>query len=297
MPRILVIDTESIEATNSRDYRERRAAIKAGFTVLHVGFHQLFISDQSSIGTLLRGNLVFLRHFAHHEGAFKKWISENQGSLMVPNYDMANKWYEVVLSAKDPEYWLGRKMAYENVESMFSEDLSFEEATKKRRNLIESIFAKYSIDNKVFLKTPSKYNLDAGLYTKEDIKCAFDQLAVFSHMPLTTLIYSQPVEVKKINHYYRREEYRCLIIDNKISSVSLYSDRRTRRDYLEVREFAEKFVECFKRHLPHSYCLDVMRLIDGRVVVVELNDIAAMGFYADNDIEKFYADAYRINEG
>jgi hypothetical protein len=102
------------------------------------------------------------------------------------------------------------------------------------------------------------------------------------------------MDIKPSNAGYGIEEYRCLVINNNVVTTSLYTDMPRTRSYSEVNYFANDFVHTFKYQLPNSYDLDICRLTNGELAVVELNDISGCGFFADHDLPKLFKSVYRF---
>lgn len=290
-----LITNQAIRGNNYAQHyggHEYNAAKHAGFTVVELNSSSLFFGDGPDIN--LAGAPTFVRHYANEDAMFSKFVKKHGGKLMVPQYFDANEWYKVVPNDALTSYWFGGRLVnWMDLEGLdpngdhgkFMRGLTF---------AAQTIF-EHAIDKKMFIKAPQKRSLGAGLYTKgEFLEAVQWELAMGVHGKLREIIYAQPMAIRERKTGYRRDEYRCLIVGDKVSSVSLYTDKKRKRDYTDIEAFANEFAAHFAGRLPRAYCLDLCRMIDTTIAVVEINDICAMGFYADNDIYKFFQDVYDL---
>jgi hypothetical protein len=273
--------------------REAKAIAKAGFEVMELETGMFGISNDPNYD--MTGRTVITRHYAGEDRAIVPYVEAHGGTLAVPGYANVQDWYKLPLDVFTDVFMGGRRMAwYPLAPYGYLETL---EESKALRLLIEKAFDEFAIDGKVFAKSETKNSFSAGLYTKDElIEDLTFLLGISCHRMPKELIISQPMPITELPHSkYKKDEYRCLIVDNKVSSVSLYTDDpRPHRDYKEVEHFAQQFANAFQNKLPKAYDLDVARLTNDKLAVVELNDISACGFFADNDLDKLFADLYRL---
>lgn len=271
--------------------KEEDAAVKAGFNVYHPNLSAVLTDEP--VG-LLKDARIFARHYAGEGWLFSKYIKNSGGNFIVPNYEQANYWYKLI-DQEDIRRWFKRKLGYIDI-SRFDElekSGSYEESLKYTEELAAKIFDICAVRGKVFVKAPHKLSIGARVYSKKSLIEAINYAIAFSsHYRLTELIYSEPINIAPAKTVYKKAEYRCLIVSNKCSTISIYCEHRTKNNYLLVQGYASQFATAFAGRLPNSYCLDIARLANGELAVVELNDIAGSGFYADHDIDKFYRDVY-----
>lgn len=272
---------------------EFNAARQAGFSVIEIDASSLFFNEGPDID--FDGAPVFVRHYANEDYMFSKFVERHNGKLIVPEYFKANEWYKVVPNDALTSYWFGGRL----VNWMDLEGLDPEANHGKfMRGLTfaaQTIF-EHAKDGKMFIKAPQKRSLDAALYTKgEFLETIQWTLAIGVHVKLREIIYAQPMYIRERKTGYKKDEYRCLVVGDKVSSVSLYTDKKRKRDYSDIEAFANEFATHFAGRLPKAYCLDLCRMIDTTIAVVEINDACAMGFYADNDIYKFFQDIYNLD--
>lgn len=273
--------------------REYEAAKRAGFTIIEINASSLFFSgDQPDLD--LDGAPTFVRHYANEDGLFSNFVEKSGGKLMVPGYFKANEWYKVVPNDVMTSYWFGGRSVNWMDLSGLDPDGNHQSYMRALTFATQTIF-EHSIKGKMFIKAPQKRSLGATLYTKKEFLEAVQwELAMGVHGKLHEIIYAQPMDIAERSVGYKREEYRCLIVGDKVSSVSLYTDKKRKRNYADIEAFANEFAAHFAGRLPVAYCLDLCRLIDTTIAVVEINDICAFGFYADNDINKFFEDVYAL---
>lgn len=234
---------------------------------------------------------VFIRHYAGQHVYYRQYVSECGGRLIVPQYWRANEWWYNTPEPIQKKYF-GRLFGYQDLRRFGYID---EMAQVKDLNAtLERLFDQYAYQGHLFLKAPDKGSLPAALYDLEDAKEQVGYwLAVPCHKRLGTLIWSQPMAIGGAPTKYGKAEYRCFIVDNKCSTISIYTDEQSQtKNCAAIEAFANDFAQSSTAHgnLPHAYCLDIAELQDGRLAVVELNDIAASGFFADHDIKKLYED-------
>lgn len=271
---------------------EEDAITKAGFETMELEAGIFGLTKDPDYD--LTDRPVFCRHYANEDSYFVPYVVAHNGHLVVPDYVLAQEWYKILpLDFIARDYMGGRRMGWYSLKPYrFLEEI---DELKGLKHTINEAFNEYSVNGKVFAKSETKNSFTAKLYTKQDLfETLHFLLGVGCHRTPGELIVSQPMPVQKIDTDYKLKEYRCLIVDNKVSTISLYTDTKQHRDYDEVEQFATRFARQFERHLPNSYDLDVARLADGKLAVVELNDISACGFYADHDIYKFYRDVYKL---
>jgi hypothetical protein len=106
--------------------------------------------------------------------------------------------------------------------------------------------------------------------------------------PSTEILFSEPLQI--LTDARGKREYRCFVVQNRVSSISRYIDYDT--DYeipAQVEEFAAAFVADHRGVLPSCYVLDVAET-DRGMVVIELNGIVASGRYERNDFRKLLMD-------
>jgi len=72
-------------------------------------------------------------------------------------------------------------------------------------------------------------------------------------------------------------EFRCYVIDKKVVGVSRYDDGDNGNDELSDLFVVYEMIEAFSSQ-PASYAIDV-GIIDEKIVLVEINDAWALGFY------------------
>ncbi len=273
---------------------EYNAAKAAGFTVIELPLASILFKEQKS-NIDLTGIPTFIRHYANEDSFFRGFVEGNNGKFIVPSYQKANEWYKVVPNDALASYWLGgRSVSWMDLRGLDPDN----NLGKYKRDMTIAMFTVFekSRHGKVFVKSPQKRSLPATLYTKSDLEEDIGwQMAMNVHGKLHEIIYSEPMDIATRKTGFKREEYRCLIVGEKCSSVSLYTDIKRKRDYSEIERFANEFAEHFYGRLPKAYCLDICRLIDTSLAVVEINDIAAFGFYADNNIYKFFEDIYALD--
>lgn len=285
MPPIILTNQTNNNRWAKREYK---AVLKAGFEVIR--YSPSIIEGQSCDGPDIKNRVVLPRHFAHEDWLYKRYIKRKNGRLLVPDYWKANEWYKVLCNDPQAFRWLGRNLSWVDTSSLYDEDNS----TSKLSSILDDMF-RLAIDGKLFIKSPYKLSIGAGLYTKEEALEAIDyEIAMGVHFRLNEIIYSEPVEIQTLRSGYKRAEYRCVVVGDKVSSVSIYTDYHKERDYDTITEFAEDFVANFSSKLPNSYILDVAKLKNGDVALVELNDISGSGWFADNHLEKIFSDLYKL---
>lgn len=293
-----VLLTNQSEERSSKSYKrfirkEEDAAIKAGFSIYHPNLSAVFTGKPIES---FEGSHIFPRHYAGDDWLFKKYIESSGGIPIVPDYEQANYWYRLI-NQEEIRQWFKRKLGWVDVSRFneLEEGGLYEESQKYREEVVAEIFEACAIGSRVFVKAPHKLSLSARIYTKKSLLEAINNAIAFSaHYRLTELIYSEPVDIAVAKTVYKKSEYRCLIVNNKCSTISIYCEHRTKNNYLLVEGYANRFADAFNGRLPSSYCLDIARLTNGELAVVELNDIAGSGFYADHDIDKFYRDVAMI---
>lgn len=266
------------------DVIEHEAAKRAGFIV-----QQISMEDVLRGVSPIKDVTAFTRHYATDQWMFREYAKKNNITFAIPNYDQANEWYKVVPHDWDAYRWLQREVSYMNVSSLYHDERS---VVKDVQKIVSRIF---DGRERVFAKAPVKLCMDATTYTREELQedLVF-VIGVHAHSRLTDLIYSDPIKIAKVKTAYKKAEYRCLIVGEECSSVSIYSDKKAKRDYSGPRAFAESFARHFKYRLPLAYDLDIARLEDGSYAAIEVNDIAACGFYVDNDVYKLFHDIYQL---
>lgn len=274
--------------TNRWEKRERKAATKAGFEIIR--YNPPIIKELDHGGPNIQGRVVLPRHYANGDRQYRQYVKHKNGRLLVPNYWKANEWYKVLCNDPQAFRWLGRNLSWVDTASLYDED----NPTTKLSIILDDIF-RFAVKGKLFIKSPYKLSIGAGLYTKKEAFEAVDyEVAMGVHFRLNEIIYSEPVEIQAIRSGYRKDEYRCVIVGDKVSSVSLYTDYHKERDYSIITKFAGDFAAYFSGKLPSYYVLDVAKLKNGNVVLIELNDICASGWFADNDLEKIFSDLYKL---
>ena len=93
----------------------------------------------------------------------------------------------------------------------------------------------------------------------------------------------------------RKMEYRVYVIDCKIVDISRYIDYDTNYEIpKKIQKFAEDFIEAHKKLIPKHYCLDILELKNGKVVIGELNGIMASGRYEKINHENFINQVLKI---
>lgn len=277
--------------------REANAIAKAGFEVIELNNSIFGLVDPPDVD--LTGRTVVCRHYAGDDRSFIKWVEANGGTLATPNYAATLHWYKIMrLDNIATKYWFlgGRNMAWYSLAPYGYLETKEEMAAFKE--FIGELYyepGKYVTNGRVFVKADVKGALAAKIYTKEELYETLSFLiGVGCHNTPRELLVSEPMAIAPANTKYKKDEYRCLIVDNKVSTVSLYTDRKANRDYTRVIKFANWFAEKYAGKMPNSYDLDICRREDNSLAVVELNDIAACGFFADHDLDKLFADLYKL---
>jgi hypothetical protein len=96
-------------------------------------------------------------------------------------------------------------------------------------------------------------------------------------------------EVLAFNHASdHKAEYRCFVIDGKVSSISTYTDYTTHPVPAEIRKLAEEFA-ADHADLAKGFVAD-FGMTDRGPVLVELNDFTKSGRYLGNDAYALYKD-------
>jgi hypothetical protein len=185
----------------------------------------------------------------------------------------------------------------------------------------KSVLSKKQINPPFFIKTVNKAQLDFltlhhAIKTQKDMDKIFGQIDTVSYfednlgnvrfniispdwfcpyrdMMIKGSIYSRSTDDDFIisDVIDIEKEYRCYIIHNEVSSISEYNDYISTEIPKEVSCFAKQFANIqITGNLPDHYVLDVAKLTNGDVVMVELNNISNSGRYFDNDPYKLYKD-------
>lgn len=294
MPPILLRTKQKIVSGYAQTYHDAETAAieRMGFEVLNLEASVFGFTNAPDYP--LTGRVVFCRHYANESAHYAAYVAKQGGTMVVPNYGDVLYWYKTLpLDFISKEFLGERKMDWYSLAPYgYLEKRGEEKALKA---LVEQIYGLYANNGKVFVKSETKGGLTAKIYTKSDLlETLYFVLGVGCHRTPRELIVSQPMEIRQLKTDYKSDEYRCLIVDSHVSTISLYTDVQRQRDYTGIRNFANHFATTFATQLPNSYDLDVARLTDGRLAVVELNDIAACGLYADHDMFKFYGDVYAL---
>lgn len=270
------------------------SALKAGFEIVPWEV-KLFFDDQKKPDKRLDNRKVFVRHHANEDGFLRGYLERQNCTLLVPNYWVANEWYKIVPNDYYAAYWLKRSVNWVDLRNLEAENLEWEEFKKGLSRAVNGIFG---MKDKMFIKSKTKHSIGSGIYTKADaIEVLTDQLAMYAHIRLSEVIYSEPVEIDHAVTEYGRAEYRCFIVDGNCVSVSYFSDTKyAPRIYKKPKAFADEFAKAFEDRLPLAYCLDIARLKDGSMAVIECNDIAASGNYADNNSDILFSEIYKLGE-
>jgi hypothetical protein len=302
------------EGTDSRipsNQLEYCAALEAGFTVLEICAGDILTigatraSFDGSIGEPapvtapmydLRDKSVFLRYDLRLASNYKKYARNQGGSLLVSDAEAVDAWYKVVPADKQAAHWLGgRTVGWAALPDTLGKHDPEQDSRASLTTLLNTIYADAPA-GQMFLKAPTKLSLASAVYSRQEAEQAVsDALFENSHVSLSELIYAQPMDIaQRPTDDFPTYEYRCLMVGDECSTVSLTTDIRRPRNYRELIDFANDFATAFKGQLPRSYCLDIARLASGQLAVVELNDIQASGFFADNDHYQFYRDVFAL---
>ncbi len=225
--------------------------------------HLLYDADRNPVESLA-GHEVLLRSSVPHERSPLQFI-ESLGGVNVTDWGSQQKtleWYKHVR----PEF-LKRRMAWFPIGAALDQDLTA-----------------YRGDHGLFFAKTS-FKAHSGLTDSLVSLLGYD----IEMMPATTeVIVSEPLSIWQ--DCRGKQEYRCYVVRNTVSSISRYIDYDT--DYTipeAISEFANSFVIAHKSTLPDCYVLDLAEAEQG-LVVIELNGIVASGRYEKNDFRKLLAD-------
>lgn len=292
MPHVMIKANNMPVAGYKKIYKQREAIAitRAGFEQHELAIGMFGIEDAPDID--LTGRMVFTRHYANQHTYIANYIVNRGGKLAVPGYWTAADWYKSLPISPNDEFFSRDIAWYSLREFGYLEEKSELQALHK---LIDNVFEKYAVQDKLFVKSETKNSFTAKVYTKGELEeLLLFLLGVGCHRTPGEIIVSTPMDIKTSDAGYDREEYRCLIVRGKCSTASIFTDEPSQRNYTEVVKFTNSFAKKFAAHLPNTYDLDIARLTDGRLIVVELNDIAACGFFADNDLNKLFTDLYNL---
>lgn len=291
MSKLIALTTHRPQDTSyskKYDHLETEALKAAGFEIVSfkdVDHEQLKDAD------------VLVRCYAAEEAQLEQFVIKQGGRPIVRNMDSANDWYRHITWGTS---WYGREISHASLQRFRYLDEPYE--VKELRNFIGDVFNYFGRDvdgeRKVFFKADVKGTLPAGVRNEaEALEEITYWLALSCHNRLSTLIFANPISIRKKDTYkYRVEEYRCFIVDDGVSSISLYTDRKSQRTYGKVQQYAHMFANRFRNFLPVAYVLDIARLESGELVVVELNGFGASGFFADHDLTKVFKDIAAITQ-
>lgn len=292
-PVLLTTHTKQSNNYTKEWFDRERAAYKVA------GFELETIDQRFLMGMALHdddhfaGRDVFIRCYANEEASLERIVRKAGGNPIIPNMDNANNWYRNITWGVK---WFGREISHSDMKQFGY--LEYDYQKKALRKHLELIFDYFSRDGKVFFKSSTKQNLQPAVRTLdeayEDISYS---LSMAIHHQMDTLIFQNPIEVESNTDGFGREEYRVYIVNDKVSTVSLFTDNQKSRDYTRVIAYAESFAKTFCNFLPLGYCLDVAITAQNEMVVIELNGIGASGFYADHDINKLFKDIKDIHNG
>lgn len=158
--------------------------------------------------------------------------------------------------------WFGR-----NITSMYGSDLK-------------------KLEKPYFVKPKT----DVKLFTGEVISSDFQLDFLREHYGLrddTEVFVSSVVDIKS--------EYRCFVRDGDLKGIQYYSGDFT--EYPNTLTISEMICELEKvDNVPCAYTLDVGVTEDGRTILIEMNDMWAIGSYGHNAREYVLACIRRMNE-
>lgn len=83
-------------------------------------------------------------------------------------------------------------------------------------------------------------------------------------------------------------EYRCYVINNKLNSISRYSDYKKIPVPRKAIEYAKKVIDMNKNVFVPHYILDICELTDGYYDIVEFNCLESSGRYIDNSVKRMF---------
>lgn len=176
------------------------------------------------------------------------------------------------------------------------ENDNYEEQENKKRDdniakvkkIYENI-AQLARHRKIFFKTIQKGS--SFIYDLEDpteIDSYTMTMLAHGHEEMLAV---EPIEfvTDNLDGKTRNKEYRCMVTNNQIASISRCIIEKTTNNYsipLEINDFAEQFIKDH-RDVPQinnkDYSLDIGETIDRGLVVVELNPLYASGSYNRNN--------------
>jgi len=273
----------------------------AGFKVKRTSIFDMlnFFGIKATKSPDYNGAHILPRHYANESSIFSNYIERNNGILLVPNYHLANSWYKIVPQDSRAYHWLKRRVSWLDTGALCrdSKDNYSEWQTEICRT-VDTMFSFAKCD-KVFIKAPGKRSIGSELYDfRQAVEALTYQFTFQVHGKLTEVMYSEPMQIAAANNEFAKAEYRCFIVDGRVSSVSIYTDKKHQQngDIADMLFFANEFAQHFYMCLPLAYCLDIARLINGDLAVVELNDVGGSGFYAQHDIQRVFGDLYKLQE-
>jgi|GEM_PF-2926293 len=280
---------------------ETKAQKEAGFKVKNTNIFDMpnFITDKNAQDSDCAGAYILPRHYAGEDTIFSSYIERNNGILLIPDYHLANSWYKIVPQDSKADYWLKRRVAWIDTSMLCndSED-DYSQWQSELCRIVGTMFG-FAKHRKVFIKATGKRSIDSTLYSfKQAVEALTYHFTFQVHGKLTEVIYSEPMQIAKDNNEFGKAEYRCFVVDGQVSSMSIYTDRKLHLngDVADMLFFANEFAQHFYKRLPLAYCLDIARLADGSLAMVELNDIGGSGFYAQHDIQQVFQDIYKLRE-
>ena len=153
---------------------------------------------------------------------------------------------------------------------------------------LEKIFAR---DGRVFSKTQRKQRTGFALLssaTEDDSFGYWDWRKVLPHGEPCMI--SEPIEIKP------KREFRCLVIDGRVSSVTRPRAVRYEPPDAAARQFAGEFVAAISGlTFPRTFGLEIGETADRGWVVIELCPISETRFYVGDRLDWLIADIYGLD--
>jgi hypothetical protein len=200
-------------------------------------------------------------------------IVNSNGHLLVSKNDnqMVDSWVDYV-----HHQFTKRKMGV----------ISLTDLCDEHDDIITETVKPYQKDGKFFIKTLRKGF--HGLHPSED---GFDApiINILTHFrgKDIPLIISEPIELIEDDLFHQFQEYRCVVANNQVTSISRYLDYGSHQIPYEIRQFADKFVSAHQSLFPSIYVVDIGLEETKGPLVIECNSLPASGSYVQNHFAPF----------